>query len=338
MIGDKTAFRVVDLLETKTKEQDSLELKCLAGRRGVFNEITQPDINRPGFALSGFLDNFAYMRIQLFGKGEVGYLKKMIKDERDGLTPKGSTKHFFIALLKMPIPCCVFSNDFVPPDEFLEIAEDACCPIFQTSLTSSEFTVRILRILYNVFAPRTYIHGDLVDVFNVGILITGDSGVGKSEVTLELIDRGHRLIADDSVFISCLNGKSLLGRATNENTGHCMEIRGLGLVDIRALYGITAVREAKKIELVVHLEEWDPKKTYERLDSQNNIQNILDVELPLLELPVKTGRNVSILIEIAAKKERLKMMGQAIEKDFMRDILKSGRVSKKSYYRDEDTY
>ena len=172
----------------------------------------------------------------------------------------------------------------------------------------------------------------------MGILITGDSGVGKSEVTLELIDRGHRLIADDSVFISRLNGKSLLGRATDGNTGHCMEIRGLGLVDIKALYGITAVRDAKKIELVVHLEEWDSQKIYERLDTQNYTKNILDVELPLLELPVKTGRNVSILIEIAAKKERLKMMGQAIEKDFMRDILKSGKTSKKNYYIDDDTY
>ena len=338
MIGDKTIFRVVDLVELKVKEQDELHLKCLAGRRGLFREITQPDINRPGFALSGFLKDFAYQRIQLFGKGEVSYLQKMLEDEREGRSPPDSSKDLLSRIFKMRLPCCVFSNAFIPPREFLDIAEEYAAPIFQTTHTSSEFTARLLRILYNIFAPRTYAHGDLVDVFDIGVLITGASGVGKSEVTLELIDRGHRLIADDSVFISCLNGNTLIGKASNEGLGHCMEIRGLGLVDIRALYGITAVREAKKVDLVVHLEEWEAQKMYERLDSQNYKENLLGVEIPRLELPVKTGRNVSILIEIAAKKERLKKMGQSIEKDFMHNMLKVGRIDTKNYYSGDDSY
>ena len=338
MIGDREPFRVIDLLELKVKKRDDLFLSCLAGKRGLFREITVPDINRPGFALSGFIKDFAKERIQLFGKGEVSYIAKMMNDEEMGLTKKGEAKRLLVQLLKMKTPCCVFSNDFEPDEEFLEIAEEADCPIFKTCLTSSEFTVRILRILYNVFAPRSYAHGDLVDVFDVGLLITGSSGVGKSEVTLELIDRGHRLIADDSIFISCINGNTLIGKAANEEIAYCMEIRGLGLVDIKALYGITAVREAKKIDLVVHLEEWNPKKMYERLDSQNKKKDILGVELPYLELPVKTGRNVAILLEIAAKKERLKMMGQSIDKDFMKGLLKAGHIERKNYYSDDDTY
>jgi len=338
MLGDRSEFRVVDLLELKVSTQDELHLECLAGRRGIFRQIKVPDINRPGFALSGFLKDFASERIQLFGRGEVAYLEKMKSKEEIKCEPTDSFKFKIRQLLKTPIPCCVFSNAFVPDDEILEVAEDMMCPIFRTSLSSSEFTVRLLRILYNVFSPRLYTHGDLVDVFDVGVLITGASGIGKSEVTLELIDRGHRLVADDSVFISCLNGNTLIGKATNEETGYCMEIRGLGLLDIKALYGITAVREAKKIDIMVHLEEWNSNKMYERLDAQNKKENLLGVEIPRLELPVKTGRNVSILIEIAAKKEKLKMLGQPMDVDFMKGILKAGQVESNNYYSKYDSY
>lgn len=338
MLGDRSEFRVVDLLELKVSTQDELHLECLAGRRGIFRQIKVPDINRPGFALSGFLKDFASERIQLFGRGEVAYLEKMKSEEEIKCKPIDSFKLKIRQLLKTPIPCCVFSNAFVPDDEILEVAEDVMCPIFRTSLSSSEFTVRLLRILYNVFSPRLYTHGDLVDVFDVGVLITGASGIGKSEVTLELIDRGHRLVADDSVFISCLNGNTLIGKATNEETGYCMEIRGLGLLDIKALYGITAVREAKKIDIMVHLEEWNSNKMYERLDAQNKKENLLGVEIPRLELPVKTGRNVSILIEIAAKKEKLKMLGQPMDVDFMKGILKAGQVESNNYYSKYDSY
>ena len=190
MLGDRTAFRVMDLLELKVNTQDELHLECLAGRRGLFRQITVPDINRPGFALSGFLKDFASKRIQLFGRGEVAYLEKMKNEEvQECKNAEDSFRFKIRQLLTTHIPCCVFSNAFMPTDEILEVAEDVMCPIFRTSLSSSEFTVRLLRILYNVFAPRIYTHGDLVDVFDVGVLITGDSGVGKSEVTLELIDR-----------------------------------------------------------------------------------------------------------------------------------------------------
>lgn len=338
MLGDKNAFRVVDLLELKVNTQDELHLECLAGRRGLFRQIKVPDINRPGFALSGFLKDFASERIQLFGRGEVAYLEKMKGEEQEEANNHDCFKFKIHQLLKTPIPCCVFSNAHIPPDEILEEAEDVRCPIFRTPLSSSEFTVRILRILYNVFSPRIYTHGDLVDVFDVGILITGASGIGKSEVTLELIDRGHRLVADDSVFISCLNGNTLIGKATNEETGYCMEIRGLGLLDIKALYGITAVREAKKIDIVVHLEEWSESKMYERLDAQNKKETLLGVELPRLELPVKTGRNVSILIEIAAKKQKLKMLGQPMDVDFMKGLLKASKLGNNHYYSKYDSY
>lgn len=338
MFGNREPFRIIDLLELEVKKQDSLELTCLAGKRGLFREIKVPDINRSGFALSGFIKDFAKERIQLFGKGEVSYIEKILQEEREDKREKGSVRKLFTQLFKMQIPCCVFSNNFEPAIEFLEMAEGAMCPIFKTSLTSSEFTVRILRILYNIFAPRSYVHGDLVDIFDVGVLITGASGIGKSEVTLELIDRGHRLVADDAIFTSCLNGNTLIGKAANKNIAYQMEIRGLGLVDIEALYGITAVRDSKKIDLVVHLEEWNPEKAYERIEDQNKKEYILGVELPLLELPVKTGRNVAILLEIAAKKEKLKMMGKSIDKDFMEKLAKVGHIERKNYYSDDDTY
>jgi len=336
MLGDRNAFRVVDLLELKVNTQDELHLECLAGRRGLFRTITVPDINRPGFALSGFLKDFASERIQLFGRGEVAYLEKMKMEERECTCIQTPFKSKILQLLKTPIPCCVFSNDHLPPDEILEVAEDVRCPIFRTSLSSSEFTVRLLRILYNVFSPRVYVHAGLVDVFDVGVLITGASGIGKSEVMLELIDRGHRLVADDSVFISCLNGNTLIGKAITEETGYCMEIRGLGLLDIQALYGITAVREAKKIDILVQLEEWNDDKMYERAEAQNKKENLLGVEIPRLELPVKPGRNVALLIEIAAKQAKLKMLGQPMDVDFMKGILKAGRVENNNYYSNYD--
>ena len=337
MLGDKNAFRVVDLLELKVNTQDELHLECLAGRRGLFRQITVPDINRPGFALSGFLKDFASERIQLFGRGEVAYLEKMKSEEDEGCEAEDSFKNKIHQLLKTPIPFCVFSNAHMPPQEILAVAEDVRCPIFRTSLSSSEFTARILRILYNVFSPRVYEHAGLVDVFDVGVLITGASGIGKSEVTLELIDRGHRLIADDMVLISCLNGNTLIGKATNEKAGYWMEVRGLGLLDIKALYGITAVREAKKIDIVIHLEEWKEAKMYERAEAKNEKQTLLGVELPHLELPVKPGRNVALLIEIAAKQAKLKSLKQPMNVDFMKSILKAGRVDH-NYYSNYDSY
>lgn len=324
-------FSVLDLLDLELKKRDALDLHCAAGQRGLDRAISLPDINRPGLALSGFFSAFAYQRIQLFGRGEYAFLVDSItRNSTENL------KRFF----SYKIPCCIFSHDLPPPAEFLRLAEQYVCPILQTPLASSEVMVRLLRILTNIFAPKTSIHGVLIDVYGLGILILGDSGVGKSETALELVERGHRLVADDVVEISCVNGNSLVGRGTNKIIGHHMEIRGLGIIDITKLYGIGAVREQKQIQIVVKLEEWNSQKVYDRIGTTMLTTDILDVSIPLLEIPVKPGRNIPIILEAAAMNERLKSMGCFSAKEFNRNILKwiESDTVRSNYYTPEDMY
>ncbi|MGP1437920.1 MAG: HPr(Ser) kinase/phosphatase [Treponema sp.] len=334
MITKKKTFQVYQLLESQVKEYDELELKCLAGRKGLFNEIKTANVNRPGLALAGFVQDFSHERIQLLGKGEYNYLKKMKEDERNGVVEKGNTTYLIRQFLSHSIPACVFSNSFMPDQDFLDIAEELNCPILQTKLSSSEFTIRFLRILYDQFAESVGMHGNLIDVFGIGIFITGASGIGKSEITLELVDRGHKLVGDDLINISRLNESTLVGRAGNKKFSHKLAIRGIGLVDIRQFYGITAVKETKQIQLIAHLEEWNTDKIYDALDFKEKTQNILGVELPRLEIPVKYGRNVAIIIEMAAKKEKLKMMSNSIETNFIQDVLQIGKSIGDDYYND----
>jgi HPr kinase/phosphorylase len=179
-----------------------------------------------------------------------------------------------------------------------------------------------MRILQDIFAPKKSIHGVLVEVFGVGILILGDSGVGKSETALELIERGHRLVADDVVEIHCVNGNILMGAGANKIIGHHMEIRGLGIINVTHLFGVGAIRDQKQIQLVAVLEEWDSKKNYDRLGTDDKVMEILGVSIPRLEIPVKPGRNIPIIIEVAAMNERLKKMGYNSAREFNRNILK----------------
>lgn len=325
-------FQVYRLLESKSKACDDLKLKCIAGRKGLFNEIKTAGINRPGLALAGFVQSFSNERIQLFGKGEYSYLKKIREDEENGVVEKGASSHLIREFLKHSIPACVFSNSFLPDQTFLTIAEELNCPILQTELSSSEFTIRVLRILYVQFAQTTGMHGNLVDVFGIGIFITGASGIGKSEITLELVDRGHKLVGDDLIIISRLNENTLVGKAQNKKFSHRLAIRGIGLVDIKQFYGITAIKETKRIQLIANLEEWDTNKVYDALGFEEKTQSILGVELPRLEIPVKHGRNVAIIIEMAAKKEKLKMMEASIETNFMQDVLQIGKSIGNDYY------
>jgi HPr kinase/phosphorylase len=194
--------------------------------------------------------------------------------------------------------------------------------VLQTGLSTSEFSSRIMRVLQDIFAPRQSIHGVLVEVYGLGILILGDSGVGKSETALELIKHGHRLVADDVVDIHCVNGNILMGAGANKIIGHHMEIRGLGIINITHLFGIGAVRDRKQIQLVVVLEEWDSAKTYDRLGAEEKKMEFLGVNIPKIEIPVKPGRNVPIIIETAAMNERLKQMGYNAAREFNRNILK----------------
>jgi HPr kinase/phosphorylase len=209
-----------------------------------------------------------------------------------------------------------------PTKDFLEIAEAAQCPVLQTDLDSAIFSARLLRILSEIFAPRQSIHGVLAEVYGLGILIMGDSGVGKSETALELVMREHRLVADDVVDIHCVNGNILMGAGANKIIGHHMEIRGLGIINITHLFGVRAIRDRKEIQLAVNLETWDSDKSYDRIGTEEKIMEILGVSIPKLEIPVKPGRNIPIIIETAAMNERLKSMGYNAAKEFNKNILK----------------
>ncbi len=324
-------FSVLDLLDLDLKKNDSLELSCISGQKGLSNKITLPDVNRPGLTLLGFFDSFASKRVQLFGRGEHAYICNIAEQKDLANIDK---------MFSYKIPCCIFSNNLTPPQEFLDLIEKYNCPILKSGLSSSELTLRLLRVLSNIFAPKVSMHGVLIEVFGLGILITGNSGVGKSETALELVERGHRLVADDVVEISCLNGNTLIGRGANKIIGHHMEIRGLGIINIRQLYGIGAIREVKQIQLVAKLEEWDSEKVYDRLGTNEQTIEILDVKIPILEIPVKPGRNVPIILETAAKNERLKMMGYFSAREFGKNVLKwiETDSSHAPYYTDDDSY
>jgi HPr kinase/phosphorylase len=304
---------VLDLLDLELRDHNSLNLRCIGGRKGLGREITIPDLNRPGLALSGFFDSFAHQRIQLFGRGEHAYLSKLENEKRCDTVDK-----FFT----YPVPCCIFTHNLAPGHDFFKRADEAGCPILQTDLPSSEFSTRLLRALTNIFSPHITMHGVLVEVFGLGILLIGESGVGKSETALELIERGHRLVADDSVDIHCVNGNILMGAGTNKIIGHHMEIRGLGIINVTHLFGVGAIRDKKQIQLICKLEDWVPDKVYDRLGTEEKSMEILGVKIRMLEIPVKPGRNIPIIVETAAMNERLKKMGYFSAKEFNQNVLK----------------
>jgi len=310
---DEKKFTVLDLLDLDLKEQNALNLRCLGGRKGLPREITTPDLNRPGLALSGFYESFAWNRLQIFGRGENAYLKMLEEEGRTETLQK---------LFTYPIPCCIFTHNIPPGKHFSDAAEAADCPILQTDLPSSEFSSRVIRVLSDIFAPQTTVHGVLVEVYGIGILIIGESGVGKSETALELVERGHRLVADDVVEIRCVNGAMLLGQGANKVIGHHMEIRGLGIINVTHLFGVGAIRDKKQIQLVCNLEEWDATKVYDRIGTEELTTEILGVRVAKLEIPVKPGRNIPIIIETAAMNERLKKMGYHSAKEFNQNVLR----------------
>ncbi|TFG62067.1 MAG: HPr kinase/phosphorylase [Spirochaetales bacterium] len=319
-------FTVLDLIDLDLEDHNALHVRCIGGRKGLIREITVPDLNRPGLALNGFFDNFAFQRIQLFGRGETAYLKKLEEENKSDMLAQ---------MFTYQMPCCVFTHSLTPPVDFLQLAEDAGCPILQSSISSANFTVRVIWALSNIFAPQKTIHGVFVEVFGIGVLLLGDSGVGKSEAALELIERGHRLIADDAVEIKCISGNILMGTGSNKAIGHHMEIRGLGIINITHLFGVGAIRDTKRIQLVVQLEDWDSTKEYDRLGVQDSTIEILDVHIPFLKIPVKPGRNIPIIIETAAMNERLKKMGYYSAKEFNQNILKwlESENARNAYFR-----
>ncbi|MCX8123747.1 MAG: HPr(Ser) kinase/phosphatase [Spirochaetes bacterium] len=293
----KKQLRIRDILENTQKID--LQLILIAGREGLDKAITAIEINRPGLTLAGFFDYFAYDRIQIFGLGETAYIKQLSRERREEIYSK-----FF----SYGIVCCVYTHNEYPDEVFIEYAQRYKVPTFVTQHPTTRFISLLTHIVEAAFAESVTIHGTLVDVFGIGILLIGKSGVGKSEAALELIERGHRLVADDMVEIKKIDESLLMGSGS-ELIRHHMEIRGIGILNVRDIFGIRSVRNRKRIELVAELQEWDPTTHYDRLGIEEQVYTILDIEVPYIVVPVRPGRNIPIIIETAALNQRLKKMG-----------------------------
>ncbi len=276
------------------------QLHEVTGFEGI-NEIniTSSDINRPGLQLAGYLEYFGTDRIQIIGKGEMAYLEKLDSKER-----YKRLDEFF----KIGFPCMVIARGEEVFEEIILVAQKYKIPVFLTGDITSRFMSGLIRYLNLQLAPRTNRHGVLIEVYGEGILILGESGVGKSEIALELVKRGHRLVADDQVEIRKVSDKTLVGTAP-DIIRHFLEIRGIGILDVKNLYGVGSVKLTENINLVIQLELWDQNKSYDRLGLVEEYTEILGIMVPSLNIPVSPGRNLAIIVEVAAMNNRQKKMG-----------------------------
>ncbi len=324
-----TGISILDLLSMDCGPKSELHLRCIAGKQSLGNMLTINKVNRPGLTLSGFLEEFSYDVLQVFGKGEQAYLSKLIAEGNFETVEQ---------MLSYPIPAVIFSGSYIPDERFLEIANKHNVPVLVTSLRTSEFEVRVLHLLREQFAPTKSIHGVLLEVFGLGVLITGESGVGKSEIALELIERNHRLISDDVVRLKCIDGNFVMGTGENPDLAHHMEIRGIGIINIAHLFGIRAIRDRKQVQLWVRLESWNPEKDYERV-GEEEFGELFGVPIPEVTIPVKPGRNIPIIIETAAMNQRLRKLGYNSAEAFDNNVLKwlESKASRELYYRDSES-
>lgn len=283
-----------------------LGLALIAGERGLNNPITSPRIQKPGLALAGYTDHFHPGRIQVLGNTEISYLNNI--DKQKGI-------HTVKTLCDFKITSFIITTGLVPPPYFLDAVEEAGIPTLNTPLNTSTFISLISKFLEEHLLPTTHMHGVLIDVLGVGMLLTGKSGVGKSECALDLVIRGHRLVADDMVYIKKKMPASLVGQSV-ESIQHLMEIRGLGIINIKDLYGVSSIREKKIIDIMLELKEWDSEQEYDRLGIDDSKTDILGVEIPHIIIPVRPGRNLGSIVEVAARNFLLKGMGYNSALDF----------------------
>ena len=295
------------------KFQRDLGLTCLVETTREELAIASPDLNRPGMQFCGFYEHFAWERPQIIGIVEMAYLEQQEPGERIAVLKK----YFEYAL-----PCVIICRSLTPPPELLALAGAANVPVFQTDMATSRFTALAIHYLSRVLAPHELRHGVLLDVYGVGVLLSGRSGVGKSEAALELVKRGHMLVADDVVDICRVADNRLIGTCPDA-IRHLMEIRGIGLIDIQAMFGVSAVTNSKTIDLVLELESWDENKFYDRVGLNDETTEILGVPVIRQMMPVRPGRNLAIIIEVAARNLSLKRMGYNAARSLNQRIFQS---------------
>jgi HPr kinase/phosphorylase len=289
---------------------EDLDLRVVAGESGFTRPISWGRIQRPGVALAGFLPYNKPGRIQILGESELNYLDTMPDEVR---------RERIESICALPVAAFVITKGQTPPEDIIRECRARRIPLLVSPQTTSVVIQSITRVLEDEFAPSTTLHGVLVDVYGMGVLLLGESGIGKSECALDLVHRGHRLVADDAVDIRRYPNGALVGRAAEMIRYH-MELRGIGIINIKHLFGVSAVRSSKSLELVIELERWDPAKKYDRLGLDGETYTILGRERPLLRLPVASGRNLALLIEIAARNELLKTQGYDAAKEFARRV------------------
>src|SRR5690625_2039064 len=285
---------------------DNFNLTLVAGEDGIHREIGSNDIHRPGFEMTGFFEYYPRERIQIIGKTEMNYFLKLSPKEQQDRAERLCTDI---------TPGLVITNWMEVPVLLMEAATEAGVPILRSPRTTNRVIVRITNYLGSQYAPTTAVHGVLVDIYGVGVLIMGQSGVGKSETALELVKRGHRLVADDSVEIRQEDYDTLIGNSP-PLIEHLLEIRGLGILNVMILFGAGAVKKYKRISYIIHLEIWDDKKQYDRLGLEEKTMKIIDVHIPKATIPVRPGRNLAVIIEVAAMNFRLRRMGVNAAENF----------------------
>jgi HPr kinase/phosphorylase len=314
----KKSVSVAFIMEQLQKIAD-ISLETLADEGIETRQIKEQIVHRPGLALSGFTEDFPNNRIQLIGNPECRYLNHLSTQNQG---------HLIDAFLSLDIPCLIVTHNNSLPDSVIEMARSRGVPVFRTALNTARFVALAHDLLADQFAEQCTVHGSMVDVYGVGLLLTGKSGIGKSEVALDLIERGHRLVADDLVVISKRDENVLMGSGTDW-VEHFMEIRGLGLIDIRAMFGIRAIRLQKRVEVIIDLHHWDESREYSRLDMQDEPCTIMDVTLPMVHLPIIPGKNMTVICEVIAMNHLLKYYGYDPAQSFTQK-LKNRIVAKES--------
>lgn len=279
---------------------EKMDLKILTPDIDIEGKIVSvPEINRPALQMAGFFDHFDSDRVQIIGRVEAAYMETLEKLTR---------KERYEQLLSYNIPCIIFCHDENPDEQMIQAARKYRIPLLQTNKTTSSFEAEIIRWMKVMLAPMISIHGVLVDVYGEGVLITGESGIGKSEAALELIKRGHRLVTDDVVEIRKVSDETLIGSAP-EITRYFIELRGIGIIDVKTLFGVESVKETQGIDMVIHLEDWDKDKEYDRFGLEEEYTEILGNKVVCHNLPVRPGRNLAVIVESAAVNWRQKKMG-----------------------------
>ncbi len=298
-IAYKKESITVEFLAEQLRTSVGLDIESVNDVAGVDRLVTESNLHRPGLALAGYIDLFTHQRVQILGNTENLYLKHLSQTER---------AKAFRHLVKFPIPCIFLTEDNKLYKSLVNMATKAGIPIFRTSMPSTEFMSVLRDFLTDQFALQQSVHASLVDVYGIGLLLVGKPGIGKSEVALDLVERGHRLVADDVVIVTKKEESLLMGSGT-ALVQHFMEIRGLGLIDVRAMFGVRAIRFQKRVEVVVNMHIWDPDEEYTRLGMVEDAYDILGVKLPMVKLPITPGKNVTVLCEVIAMNHLLAHYG-----------------------------